>query len=114
MKYDDLASEEVEETSAQVKERVERARAIGRERFSDDGITCNAAMNDIQLKKYCRLSRECESALKSAYESLNLSARARSRIIKVARTIADIECCSEILPEHILEAVSYRSYDASK
>lgn len=114
VKYDDLASEEVEETSAQVKERVERARAIGRERFSDDGITCNAAMNDIQLKKYCRLSRECESALKSAYESLNLSARARSRIIKVARTIADIECCSEILPEHILEAVSYRSYDASK
>lgn len=111
--YDDLSGEGHEETSAQVKERVERARAIQRERFRDEKVTVNANMGEKQLKKYCKLSRECEEVLRDAFETFHLSARARARIIKVARTIADLACSEEIVPEHILEAASYRSYDSS-
>lgn len=111
--YEDLTGESNEETSAAVKARVERARAIQRERFSDDNVKVNANMGEKQLKKYCALSPECESVLKQAFETLHLSARARARIIKVARTIADLALCTEILPEHILEAASYRSYDST-
>lgn len=115
VKYDDLTGESREETSATVKERVERARAIQRERFSEEdaSIKVNANMGERQIKKYCRLSAECENVLRSAFEALHLSARARTRIIKVARTIADLSFSEEILPEHILEAASYRSYDSS-
>lgn len=111
VKYDDLVSDGAEESSAQVKERVERAREIQRGRFIDDSVCVNANMGEKQLKKYCRLSAECENILKTAFETLHLSARARARIIKVARTIADLDGSAEIKPEHILEAASYRSYD---
>ena len=70
-------------------------------------------MGERQIKKYCALSAECENVLRSAFEALHLSARARTRIIKVARTIADLAFSEEILPEHILEAASYRSYDSN-
>lgn len=109
VKYDDLASEAAEETSATVKERVERARAIQRERFKGDGISVNANMGEKQIKKYCRLSAECEEILKNAFQALHLSARGRSRIIKVSRTIADLDLSEDIKPCHVLEAVSYRS-----
>jgi len=113
VRYEDLSGESNEEKSEAVKARVERARAIQRERFSEeDGITVNAAMGEKQLKKYCRLSEECESVLKTAFETLHLTARARSRIIKVARTIADLAFSAEILPEHVLEAASYRSAES--
>lgn len=110
VKYDELADESGGESSADIKKRVERARAIQRERF---GLTrTNASMGEGEIKKYCRLSRGCEDILRGAFERLSLSARARSRIIKVARTIADLDLSPEILPEHILEATSYRRYDA--
>lgn len=110
VKYDDLAGEGREESSAAVKERVERARAVQKARFvNEEFVNVNAAMGEKQLKKYCALSKECESVLKDAFETLRLTARARSRIIKVARTIADLGNFAEILPEHILEAASYRS-----
>lgn len=107
--YDDLISEGVEETSAQVKERVEKAREIQRERFKGEGISVNSNMGEKQIKEYCRLSRECEDILRDAFENLRLSARARSRIIKVARTIADLDFSEDIKPVHILEAASYRN-----
>ncbi len=109
VKYDELAADEGGETSAEVKKRVERARAIQRERFG--GPYTNANMGEKQIKKYCRLSAECEDILRGAFERLSLSARARSRIIKVARTIADLDFSAEIRPEHILEATSYRNFD---
>ena len=111
VKYDDLSSEAVGESSAQVKARVEKARAIQRERLSRDNMTVNANMGERQIKSYCRLDTECESILKNAFEALHLSARARSRIIKVARTIADLDFSQNIKPHHILEAVSYRSFE---
>lgn len=108
VKYEDLLVDSKEETSAEVKRRVERARAVQRERFNDENFTTNANMGEKHLRKYCRLSAECEKVLKDAFESLRLSVRARSRIIKVARTIADLELNENIQPKHILEAASYR------
>ena len=113
VKYDDLASASEEEPSAAVKARVEKAREIQRERFKDEGMSVNANMGERQLKKYCALSAECEAVLKNAFETLHLSVRARSRIIKVARTIADLAGSPSVLPEHILEAPSSRSYEST-
>ena len=112
IKYEDLAGSTDGETSAEVKARVEKARAVQRLRFEGEECDVNAAMGEKQIKKYCRLSSECEDILRAAFETLRLSARARSRIIKVARTIADLAFCEDIAPEHILEAASYRSYDS--
>ncbi len=114
IKYDDLTGESNEESSEEIKRRVERARAVQRERFKDEGTMLNANMGEKQLKEYCRLSPVCENILRAAFEAMHLSARARSRIIKVARTIADLAESQEILAEHILEATSYRSYDSDK
>lgn len=109
VKYSELASEEEGECSAIVRARVNRARAIQAERFREDPIMTNSEMGEKQIAKYCPLTKECEEILKEAYSSLNLSARARSRIIKVARTIADIALSEQILPAHVLEAIGYRS-----
>ena len=110
VKYSELSSEEETETSETVKKRVDRTRLIQKERFKNDGILTNADMGERQIKKYCVLSADCEKILRGAYERLGLSPRARSRIIKVARTIADMELSDKILPQHILEAISYRHY----
>ncbi len=112
--YDALSSSEAAESSAEIKARVERARSVQRERFREEtGIEVNADMGELQIKKYCHLSPECEAILRSAFERLNLSARARSRIIKVARTIADLDMSEQILPRHVLEATGYRNFDSS-
>ena len=110
VKYQDLSSTEVAESSKTVRERVNKARAIQRERFKDEKIFTNSDMGEKHIKKYCQLSRECEAILENAYVTLHLSPRARSRIIKVARTIADMDNSKDILSYHILEAVSYRRY----
>ena len=110
--YDDLVSEEVEETSAQVKARADSARKIQRERFENSAINTNAEMGEKETRAYCKLSKECEDLLREAFESLHLSARARSRILKVARTIADLALSEEITPEHLYEAISYRAYES--
>ena len=104
-----MVSDKKEESSVEVKRRVNIARAIQRERFIDDKINVNAEMGEKHLKKYCSLDKECEEILKSAFTSLSLSARARSRIIKVAKTIADLELSEDIKPSHVLEAIGYRS-----
>ena len=110
--YDALVAQTQEESSAAVKARADRARKIQRERFSDREISTNAEMSERETRQYCKLSAECEEILKDAFESLRLSARARSRIIKVARTIADLELSEDILPDHLYEAISYRTYGA--
>lgn len=111
VKYDDLASDRAEEPSAEVRKRVNHARKIQRERFAGTNIRTNSEMGERELRKYCALRKECNAVLKAAFEQFRLSARARSRIIKVARTIADLDMAEEISPKHIYEALSYRMYD---
>ncbi len=109
VKYDELNVSSEQEDSKTVKERINLVRAIQRERFKADGITTNAEMTEKHIKKYCKLFKDCDDILKTAFESLGLTARARSRIIKVARTIADMDYSEDIRPKHIFEAISYRS-----
>ena len=110
--YDSLISDEIAETSAQVKARADGARKIQRERFAGSKVSVNAEMSEKETRAYCKLTEEGESVLREAFETLHLSARARSRILKVARTIADLEFSEDILPEHLYEAISYRTYGA--
>lgn len=102
------------EPSGRVRERVNEARRIQRERFQNDGILTNAEMRAELIHKYCAPSARSELLLSQAYAKLHLSARAYQRILKVARTIADISGSDSILPEHYAEAIQYRSLDMSE
>jgi magnesium chelatase family protein len=106
-----LVNRKPAESSASVAARVLAAREIQKARFADEGIFCNAAMNNRQIEKYCPLSPECRVVLERIIERMGLSARACSRIIKLARTIADLAGLPDILPEHLSEAASYRFLD---
>ena len=108
VKYEELVHKEEGESSAAVRKRVNRTRTIQRERFSDEKIYTNSQMTEAEINKYCVLTPTCEQILKSAYQSLHFSARARSRILKVARTIADMDLSDDIAEKHLLEAISYR------
>lgn len=101
------------ESSAEVAARVLRAREVQRRRFEKggDGIFCNAAMNNRQIEKYCPLSSPCRLILERIIQRMGLSARACTRIIKLARTIADLAGSPDILPQHISEAAAYRFLD---
>ncbi len=112
--YDDLVSEEKAETSAAVKARADAARKIQRARFEGSKVKTNAEMGEKETGEYCRLSKEGEEVLRAAFERFHLSARARSRILKVARTIADLDLSENITPEHLYEAISYRAYSAEE
>ena len=106
------ASRGGEESSAEVRERVVRARRIQRERFGGmAGVHTNAMMNSKMLREFCRLDAQSRSVLESAMERLQLSARAYDRIVKVARTIADLEGAADIAARHIAEAIQYRTLD---
>jgi magnesium chelatase family protein len=87
------------------------AREIQRKRFEGESIFCNAAMNNKQIEKYCPLSSDCQALLERIIDHMGLSARACSRIIKLARTIADLAESPDILPDHLSEASSYRFLD---
>lgn len=109
--YDELNSEELEESSEEIKARVDVARKIQQDRYKDTAVFSNAKMTDQQLKKYCKISHESDKMLRYAFEKMNLSARGYNRILKVARTIADLEGSDNIQDEHIMEAISYRTLD---
>ena len=99
------------ESSEAVAGRVRKARQIQRKRFEGEGIFCNAAMNSRQIERFCPLSPSCRSVLERIIERMGLSARACSRIIKLARTIADLEGSEDIAPGHLSEAAGYRFLD---
>lgn len=109
--YEDLSSKSEEESSASIKERVNKARKIQLQRFSDTKIFSNSKMNSAQTNKYCKLDEDGKKMMELAFNNLNLSARAHDRILKVARTIADLDGEQNILPKHIAEAIQYRSLD---
>ena len=99
------------ESSTEVAERVLRAREIQKKRFAEEGIFCNSAMTNRQIERHCPLCDECKVLLERIIERMGLSARACTRIIKLARTIADLAEVPDILPEHISEAAGYRFLD---
>ena len=110
--YDELTSKEVnEEPSFEIKKRVDKARNIQLERFKKEKCYSNASMNVKQCNEFCKLDELSEKLLKDAFTKLKLSARAHNRILKVARTIADLECSENIQFSHIAEAIQYRSLD---
>ncbi len=109
--YDELRGRGEAEDSQTIKARINRVRALQRERFKDDGILTNAEMSNREMNKYCQIDADCERLLQKAFDRLNLSARGTTRILKVARTIADIEGSEKILPKHIGEAIQYRGLD---
>lgn len=113
LKIDEITTDKqpVSETSNEIKQRVIKARNIQYERFKNTKIYCNAQMGPKEIKKYCILDDKAKDLLKNAIEKLGFSARAYDRILKVARTIADLADSLDILPVHIAEAVKYRSLD---
>ncbi|WKD85764.1 Competence protein ComM [Polaribacter huanghezhanensis] len=110
--FEKLTEERKGESSVEIRKRVTAAREIQSERFTTfENLHYNAQMNVKQIRKFCELSDESMSLLKTAMEKLNLSARAYDRILKVARTIADLDAAKNISPTHIAEAIQYRSLD---
>lgn len=110
--FDDMSSNRPAESSANIRERVVSARRIQQERFKDEpGVHCNAQMNTRLIKKFAQPDAEGLAKLKEAMERMSMSARAYDRILKVARTIADLDFSENIKIEHIQEAVSYRNLD---
>lgn len=99
------------ECTAEIASRVLKAREIQKERFAGDGIFCNAGMDNRMMDKYCPLDRHGKDLLEKIIDKMGLSARACSRIIRIARTIADMEGAPDITAEHIAEAASYRMLD---
>ena len=110
--FDELSSKEKGESSADIRARVMSAREVQGSRYKDnEGVHANAQMSTKQLQVFCKLNPESQQLLKMAMTKLNLSARAYDRILKVARTIADLEKNKSITSEHIAEAIQYRSLD---
>ena len=107
--FEDLRSRAEAEPSASVKERVNAARAIQNRRFGAGSSMCNARMGPEEMRKFCQLDDECAGLMKDAFETMGLTARSYDRILKVARTVADMDGSEEIQPQHIAEAIQYRT-----
>ena len=111
VKYDKLQTDTPSESSSVIKERVNKARKIQFDRYKEYGIFSNSELTPSLMTKYCGLDEHGKVLLKSAFDKLGLSARAYGRILKVARTIADLAGSEQILPNHLAEAIQYRSLD---
>ena len=111
MNYRELEQQEQQETSADIRGRVAIARRLQMERYKDQNIWFNSQLSPRSIKKYCRLEPKEESLLEQAFIKMNLTARAYHRILKVARTIADLDMSEQIRTKHISEAICYRSMD---
>ncbi len=109
--YRELQETNKNETSAQIRLRVERARQLQQKRFTRTGIQSNSQMGGQEIRKYCQIDDKTAELMKSAFENLQLSARAYKKILKVARTIADLDKSEKIREKHIAEAIQYRSGD---
>ncbi len=112
--YKDLASKNDGTSSKEILERVMGARKLQAERFHSSRIHTNASMNSRQIKRFCRINETSGSLLEKAMDRFGLSARAHARILKIARTIADLEKCEEITETHVAEAIQYRTLDRRK
>lgn len=111
LEFDELRERTPAEKSADIKARVNAARDVQRKRFSGAAFDCNARMEQKQMRAFCTLSPECETLMKDAFDAMGLTARSYDRILRVARTIADLDGAVNISPGHLAEAIQYRTYD---
>jgi magnesium chelatase family protein len=111
VKYKDLTGKSTGEPSAKIKERVDRARKMQERRFKGQNMRFNARMSDTQIKTYCSIGDDSQKLMEMAIEKLGLSARAYTKVLKVARTIADLDEEEKILSSHVAEAIQYRNLD---
>lgn len=111
LEYEELKNRAPAESSAEIKKRVDAARKAQQERFKDTDINSNANMDTKALNRYCMLTPECEALMHQAFDRMGLTARSYDRILRVARTIADLEGSETIEATHIAEAIQYRTYD---
>jgi magnesium chelatase family protein len=111
IKFNEISSDVPGEPSAAIRDRVTFARSVQQERFKADSIYANAHMKPRHIRKYCKIDADSQRLMEAAMNRLGLSARAYNRVLKVARTIADIEGSGPIATEHISEAIQYRSLD---
>ncbi len=113
LSYEEMADTSPAESSEKIRERVNAARRLARQRFSADGLTLfsNSAMSAPEIRRYCALDKEAADLLKTAFNTLGLSARGHDRILRVARTIADLAGSEKIGAPHIAEAIQLRSLD---
>lgn len=109
--YDSLKSKGNEETSEEIRKRVNAARQIQNKRYEGTGITCNARLLPSMLSEFCQMTDDAEALLKASFDRLGMSARAYDRILKVARTIADLSASEKIEMSHIAQAIQFRSLD---
>jgi magnesium chelatase family protein len=111
IKFNEISADPTAEASSCIRDRVTRARTLQLGRFRSDGIYANAQMKPRHIRKYCRIDEDCLRLMETAMNRLGLSARAYNRILKVARTIADLEGQENMATHHIAEAIQYRSLD---
>ncbi len=111
LEYDEIRQKAPAESSADIRNRVNEARNRQHSRFPSDGTMCNAHMGPKELRQFCSLSADGEELMREAFDAMGLSARSHDRILRVARTIADLDGAQEIGVDHIAEAIQYRSYD---
>ena len=109
--FEELRARTEAEPSCEIKKRVDAARARQHRRFGPDSAMCNARMGPEEMRRYCVLSDESAALMKQAFETMGLTARSYDRILRVARTIADLEGAENIEATHIAEAIQYRTYD---
>lgn len=109
--YKDLGSNVTSESSESIRKRVDEARKIQTNRYSKEKIFCNAQLTPKNISKYCKLNNECTKLMEEAFDNLGLSARAYNKILKLARTIADLDKKESIEIQHLAEAIQYRSLD---
>ncbi len=111
VEYDEITSTAPEESSSEIRKRVQRARDLQQKRYENEGVLTNGQLSGAQIENYCKLNDEGEVLIKRAFDSLQFSARSYHKVLKVARTIADLDQSETIESVHLLEAIRYRSVD---
>ena len=114
VEYEALRRKKQPESSAEVKARVDAARALQAARFAGTDVPCNAQMPPAMIGRFCALDARCDALMKAAFERMGLTARSHDRVLRVARTIADLDGAAAIGPEHLSEAIQYRNTDILK